>query len=596
MLTANVKNAPYLATGDGITDDTFAIQQAIDDVSAHGGGMVTIPAGVYYISATLWLKSNIHIQGSGIDRTILDLKQNNQVIAFDFKEPSLISLMQTEDVCLGDPMNSIANALQAGDFIIYRNQRRFTEAWDQGRAIRPYYTAGEIFSVQVATPTMVAFSDRASLSLPTTTTNGVTAFTPYRNIAVIGLTIQRNGEEVSGAKIASNVSIRVRYCDGFYANQVKSVRTNYTGFHIAYSMNVTMEYIESIGYSAKDGYLYGVLIADATKYVRISNIHSKHNRHGISGGNSGNGIPMHVMVDGMIITDTTRNPNGSETHSLDCHASTLNFTLKNALLDNGMSISGMGHVVNNITSLKGDFLLYEGGLGHCFENITFQRCRGFFSNEIIKNINFFNVKLNLYNYTRNNFAEGSSHLCFNQIQMINQRFLESVNNKDADTTVPTYRNGYVGLRLQDHCTLKNSYIEGFPQGVFVDGSCCFVENVRIVNCSWKSTHTINESALYLSGRASRSHFTHVLISFTKPAMVTGSPLLLVYQNVGEAKRIDLSHIIHPLEHWVPFSEGVYSDTQCNELFVIHSWLYTTAPPSWHASGMYVTNNFIASLN
>ena len=46
----NVKD--YGAAGDGLTNDTAAIQKAIND-----GGMVYFPAGVY-VTGTLYLKSN----------------------------------------------------------------------------------------------------------------------------------------------------------------------------------------------------------------------------------------------------------------------------------------------------------------------------------------------------------------------------------------------------------------------------------------------------------------------------------------------------------------------------------------------------------
>src|SRR5580704_9768526 len=42
-LTLNVRD--YGATGDGITKDTAAIQQAIDRCALFGGGEVLIPAG-----------------------------------------------------------------------------------------------------------------------------------------------------------------------------------------------------------------------------------------------------------------------------------------------------------------------------------------------------------------------------------------------------------------------------------------------------------------------------------------------------------------------------------------------------------------------
>lgn len=48
------------AVGDGVADDTAAIQQAIDAVSAAGGGRVVVPAG-RYLSGPLTLRSRIDL-------------------------------------------------------------------------------------------------------------------------------------------------------------------------------------------------------------------------------------------------------------------------------------------------------------------------------------------------------------------------------------------------------------------------------------------------------------------------------------------------------------------------------------------------------
>lgn len=63
-LLVNVKNPPYNATGDGVTDDTAAIQAAIDMVSGTGG-TVQIPDGTYMINPVA--KSSVRSHGLEID-------------------------------------------------------------------------------------------------------------------------------------------------------------------------------------------------------------------------------------------------------------------------------------------------------------------------------------------------------------------------------------------------------------------------------------------------------------------------------------------------------------------------------------------------
>ena len=62
-LHANVKE--YGAVGDGTTDDTAAIQAAVDAVEAGGGGTVFVPQGTYKLSATITIGSHVYFRGVG---------------------------------------------------------------------------------------------------------------------------------------------------------------------------------------------------------------------------------------------------------------------------------------------------------------------------------------------------------------------------------------------------------------------------------------------------------------------------------------------------------------------------------------------------
>ena len=61
----------YGAAGTGLTDDTNAIQKALDAARDAGGGIVFLPAGTYWITRTLMLPQRTILKGVGRDNTRL---------------------------------------------------------------------------------------------------------------------------------------------------------------------------------------------------------------------------------------------------------------------------------------------------------------------------------------------------------------------------------------------------------------------------------------------------------------------------------------------------------------------------------------------
>lgn len=76
-IAVNVKAKPYNAKGDGVTNDTTAIQTAINDVIASGGGRILIPDGIYLIDNLLikhpanYTEWSIHLTIEGTGKSIL---------------------------------------------------------------------------------------------------------------------------------------------------------------------------------------------------------------------------------------------------------------------------------------------------------------------------------------------------------------------------------------------------------------------------------------------------------------------------------------------------------------------------------------------
>src|SRR3954470_11457730 len=82
MAIFNVRN--FGAKGDGITDDTKAIQAAVDAAHQAGGGDVYLPTGTYAVTSAgiaangcVVLTDNITMHGDGMGLTVVKLKDGS---------------------------------------------------------------------------------------------------------------------------------------------------------------------------------------------------------------------------------------------------------------------------------------------------------------------------------------------------------------------------------------------------------------------------------------------------------------------------------------------------------------------------------------
>jgi parallel beta-helix repeat protein len=86
-----VQVTDYGAKGDGITDNTRAIQSSVDDVEAHGGGTIILPEGVYLTTDTIMIHNDdIILEGKGQKSEIRIMTHPKRVITIEGARNTII--------------------------------------------------------------------------------------------------------------------------------------------------------------------------------------------------------------------------------------------------------------------------------------------------------------------------------------------------------------------------------------------------------------------------------------------------------------------------------------------------------------------------
>lgn len=117
----NVKDAPYYAKGDGVTDDTKAIQSALN--AAKANQVVYLPTSTYLIKNTLSIStSNISIRGDGPTSTIIHMVDNQGkiIVMCNYINPWSHRIDITSSCTQGATQITVANAsgIKVGDLVV----------------------------------------------------------------------------------------------------------------------------------------------------------------------------------------------------------------------------------------------------------------------------------------------------------------------------------------------------------------------------------------------------------------------------------------------------------------------------------------------
>lgn len=259
----NVKD--FGAKGDGNSDDTVAIQNAIN--SSQKGSLIYFPVGTYMISATLHFKSNRTYEGVGWNTVIKQMDSKNIVQMVDMGDTNAHNQVQIKDMVFdgnkaNNPSNTVGlylygvtnsiftrvlvrNCIGTGFFIdggtnAVSVTNHFNDCWSQSNGGYGFYTSANVQDLHIlggdfggnSSSAIYLYSPSTSvrdavlwgtLSGSGLVLNGVSCQVTGCNIeghAGHGIQVNASHQFISGNKIYDNANVSSAYgqYDGVYVN------------------------------------------------------------------------------------------------------------------------------------------------------------------------------------------------------------------------------------------------------------------------------------------------------------------------------------------------------------------------------------------
>lgn len=492
----------------GNSSATPQLQTAIDLLSSMGGGTLIVSAGDYLITSSIFLRSGVFLRGVSKPRFFTISSGVSPIIT----SPSVTTqpITQTTDIIAGDTTVVIPNSVPQGAFVRFLSADRFTAAWDNGVEIRPSYVNGELNKVVAAEPSEIEFSKPFYLNFPVATSSSVEWFVPNKNSGIDNFILEHTVVDSA----APTVGLMVRGYDGFTIGSLETVNTEHAGIIVDRSMNVTINNFSGEGGHPDLGLNYGVFFTDGSRDVSVRRIQGVRFRHTSAGGGTGYAVPMFIRVDHVYATE-------SQGHSVDAHGNCAEFSFGSLQVDRGFSVSGRGHSVESCTTDYMERLFsYEGGDGINIGTVIIKSFRRLNQIRALINSNIgvleagYNVNSKYGTSWGLQFIGNANNITFGRVAITNLNFIQggtSADNDDYQNVDMSY-----GFQLPRQTTIKDLYVRGFYNGVFVRYPDCTIEKLVIDNCGWTSPVNTDPAQIRIHADASRTTIYNTTIINTAP--------------------------------------------------------------------------------
>ncbi len=287
----DVKN--FGAVGDGIHDDTAAVQAAFDEAGRQGGGTVFFPSGVYKLTRQIDLPLTVSILGDG-DSSVLDFSQGvlpDFPVACIVGTGSLIPIptlaTNIDQYDTGATLSTPSTIIDENDVIILENTTDFSFSLQL-----PYFHAGEFYRLVSVSGATLTFDNPSFGSYVVGPNILLWKLAPtnisIRRIRVIGIgTTTDPIRQVINIDLGRNIIIEDVTLHGSDFALI--------GIYRCYDTILTS--IRGYDFSPAIGYNYGVNVANSQKFI-MSDCQITVRRHAVAfgGGSFEGAVPSRLIL------------------------------------------------------------------------------------------------------------------------------------------------------------------------------------------------------------------------------------------------------------------------------------------------------------
>ncbi len=284
----------YGATGDGVTDDTAAIEAAI--TAASSGDVILFPPGTYVVGTTIDIDKSISLVGSGMNASIIDgsgIAGPGRILVIDGAITGTNTTL-TGNAATGQAVVDVtdASSFSADDWIRVRSAAGFNNETET--------KLGELQVIEGIAVNAITCTQNLADTYNVADTATIDLVTMLESVRVEGLKFIGRGVGDTSAWLGVDIK------------QAQNVIVRDCWFIDCYSTALTL--LDCVSFSVsgcvfensfKVGLGYGVVVGDSSRDGVINGNNFVNNRHSVTMGATGTyGVVRNIVIDGNTVRYT----------------------------------------------------------------------------------------------------------------------------------------------------------------------------------------------------------------------------------------------------------------------------------------------------